>query len=253
MRARRVEGYYSRQLGLLGDNIGTIIEHFAPGGVVKSITRLQEALDKYAMTLDPWAEAVASSMLEQVSQRDAMAWFEAADEIGLALRKELKATPIGEIQNLLMQRQVHLIKSLPIEAAERVHRLVNLNLVEQHRAEEIRDQILRSGRVTVGRAQLIARTEVARAQSNFTEARAKHIGSKGYIWRTVGDSDVRPHIGIANFHKLNTLAHGSHRKLEGTYHTWDKPPIAGPKGERAHPGCIYNCRCFAEPVLPDVI
>jgi uncharacterized protein with gpF-like domain len=105
----------------------------------------------------------------------------------------------------------------------------------------------------VSHARLIARTETARTASVLTEVRAKSVGSEGYIWRTSLDADVRPKIGTPNFAKLNTLAMGSHRKLEGTFHRWDDPPIASENGERAHPGQIYNCRCWPEPVLPDRI
>jgi SPP1 gp7 family putative phage head morphogenesis protein len=104
--------------------------------------------------------------------------------------------------------------------------------------------------VTRSRAELIARTETGRAASALTQARAEYIGSPGYLWRNANDYKVRPEIGIKHFAKLNTLAKGSHRKLEGTFHRWDDPPIAGVNGERAHPGSIYNCRCWAEPVLP---
>ena len=52
---------------------------------------------------------------------------------------------------------------------------------------------------------------------------------QGRRWRTVGDSRVRT----------------AHRAREGQIFAWDKPPSDG------HPGQPINCRCYAEPIIPD--
>jgi SPP1 gp7 family putative phage head morphogenesis protein len=90
--------------------------------------------------------------------------------------------------------------------------------------------------MTRNRATLIARTETAKTASAFVQARAKYIGADTYIWRTVRDADVRP----------------AHKRLEGTVHSWDAPPIAEEGGQRHHPGEFPNCRCFSEPRIDDV-
>ena len=51
-----------------------------------------------------------------------------------------------------------------------------------------------------------------------------------YIWRTRRDGKVRPR----------------HAEREGQIFAWDNPPPGG------HPGEDYNCRCTAEPYIPDV-
>jgi uncharacterized protein with gpF-like domain len=68
----------------------------------------------------------------------------------------------------------------------------------------------------------------------LTQARAEHIGSEGYIWRTSNDSDVRH----------------SHKEMNGRYVRWDTPPRLS-DGTVTHAGQIYNCRCYPEPVIPD--
>ena len=93
--------------------------------------------------------------------------------------------------------------------------------------------IMKLGSQTVGRARTIARTEVSRAQSALTQARAEYVGSEGYVWRTVGDADVRD----------------SHAEMEGKYVRWDSPPKLS-DGTVTHAGMIYNCRCWAQPILP---
>lgn len=191
-------------------------------------------LEKYAQALEPWAVQTASRMLAGVNQRDEGAWAELTRELSLGLRREVRTAPTGELMRKLLAEQVTLIKSLPLEAAQRVHELTLKGLEDSTRASEIAKEIARSGEVTMGRATLIARTEVARTASTLTQARALHVGSVEYIWRTAGDSDVRE----------------SHRKMAGKVVRWDTPPTLS-DGTVTHAGQIYNCRCWPEPILPE--
>jgi SPP1 gp7 family putative phage head morphogenesis protein len=99
----------------------------------------------------------------------------------------------------LLAEQVTLIKSIPLDAAQRVHEWTLAGIEDGTRAKEVAAQILRTNEVSANRAMLIARTETARTSSKLTESRARHVGSEGYIWRTSRDSDVRD----------------SHREMEG--------------------------------------
>jgi SPP1 gp7 family putative phage head morphogenesis protein len=231
---RRAEAQYGVKLRKLARHIGDIIRGFPPGdpAALPAITKL---LRDYAKAITPWANATAGLMLADVAHRDKRLWANITKGMSLGLRMELERAPTGATLRDLQAQQVRLITSLPIEAAERVHKLTYEGLANATRAKEVAAEIMRSGHVTESRATLIARTEVARASSNLGQARAQHVGSEGYIWRTAGDSDVRE----------------SHRKLEGTFHRWSSPPICDPPSHRAHPGCIWNCRCYAEIVLPD--
>ena len=235
LRARKAGKVYERQLRQVAKHVGHIVEGMAPRGVVKNIPELKTALERYAELLTPWAKSVSARMVAEVDQRDAQAWKRMAEEIGQGIKAEIKSGAIGADMKARMQEQVDLITSLPRKAAERVHKLTIEALADGTRAREVAKEILRTGEVTESRAMLIARTEVARTAATLTQARAESVGSEGYIWRTSGDSDVRD----------------LHKKLEGKYIPWAQPPIAGENGERAHAGCIYNCRCWAEPILPD--
>lgn len=173
-------------------------------------------------------------MVGQVDQADKDYWFEYAKEMGGALRHELETAPTGAVAAEAMRRQVDLITSLPRDAALRVHQLALSGIASGMRAEEVSERIMETGEVTKSRANLIARTEVARAQTEFYKARSSHLGSVEYIWRTVGDGRVRD----------------SHIPMEGTVHRWDNPPA--PEGkQKYHPGCFPNCRCWAEAILPE--
>lgn len=236
-RARRAERSYARKLKGVAQQVGVIVQGFAPNGIVRAPAGLSNALNRYSELLRPWAREVAQSMVDDVANRDANAWAELSRTMGRELRKEIKNAPTGVAMRALMDEQVDLITSLPTHAARRVHSLTIEALSDGRRAASIAKEILRTGHVTQSRAMLIARTETSRTATAMTESRAVYVGSEGYFWRTVGDSDVRP----------------LHRKLNGHFFKWDEPPVAGENGERSHPGAIYNCRCYPEPVLPDVI
>lgn len=250
IRARHREQYYIRQLRKIARHVQDLIASFDPQDQ-RQAAQAVKILDRYADTIKPWATATASRMLHEIARADERAWRRYTEKLGSGIRQELEGAPIGDAVKLLMREQVDLITSLPREAALRVHELAIGNIYRQERAKDIAAEIMKTGSVTRSRAELIARTECGRAATTFTMVRAQHIGSEGYIWRTAGDSIVRPAIGSRHFAAMNTLRKGSHRKLEGTFHRWDDPPIAGPNGQRAHAGAIFNCRCIPEPVIPE--
>ncbi|CAR54922.1 putative phage head protein [Burkholderia cenocepacia J2315] len=228
------ERRYGTQLRKIAQQVGALVDGFPPGDPAAAPT-IEQLLRRYAEALTPWAEATAARMLEDLNRRDEQAWMQNAQEMSRALRDELRRAPTGETMRALMAEQVTLIKSIPLDAAERVHRLTIEALEDGTRAAEISKMIQASGSVAKSRADLIARTEVGRTAANLTEARALRIGSPGYFWRTADDSDVRE----------------DHQILEGRFITWDNPPVADRRtGRRAHAGCIYGCRCWAEVVLP---
>lgn len=236
LKVRGAGSAFERQLTSVSRQVGSIVEGFAESPVT-SMAALRAALLRYAEFIRPWARAVTMQMHKRVAKRDLVSWVELGRTMGQELRKEIMYAPTGKAMREALAEQVNLITSLPIEAAERVHKLTTAGIIEGTRASEIEKEILETGHVTLSRARLIARTEVARTASLLVESRARWIGSESYIWRTSHDSDVRP----------------SHRKLDGKVFEWDDPPVSEETGERSNPGQIWNCRCWAEPILPDKI
>lgn len=237
LRARKAGKAFTRQLRAVAKQVGIIVNGFAPDGVVKDMTALQAALTQYSKLLHPWAVSVASRMATEVGQKDEAAWAEMGRDIGRNLRKEIQTAPTGLVAQQLLKEQVGLITTIPLNAAERVHKLTVEAMAGGNRAKQIAQEIQRQGDVSASDANRIARTEVSRTAGVLTQARAQYVGSEGYIWRTSKDSDVRE----------------LHKHLEGKFIRWDDPPVAGSNGEKAHAGCIYYCRCWMEPVIPDLI
>ncbi|WP_233474154.1 phage head morphogenesis protein [Cupriavidus pauculus] len=209
-----------------------MVNGFPPGDPAVLPT-IEQLLQRYAEALTPWAERAAAEMLSEVNRRDESAWMQNAADLSRALRQEIRTAPIGATMQALMAEQVTLIKSIPLDAAKRVHKLTIEGIEDSTRASDISKAIQESGDVAKSRADLIARTEVARTASTLTEARALHVGSPGYFWRTSGDGDVRE----------------SHREMEGKFVAWDDPPTLD--GMKGHAGQFPNCRCYPEPVIPE--
>jgi SPP1 gp7 family putative phage head morphogenesis protein len=81
---------------------------------------------------------------------------------------------------------------------------------------------------------LIARTEVARVATELTKARAESAGITHYVWRTSEDSDVRK----------------SHKEMDGKVVAFAIAPTLS-DGSVCHAGQIFNCRCYADPIITD--
>lgn len=246
-RARKAENQYARRLRDVARYIDDIVRAFVTneGDVSAAEPLLRVALQRYSQAIEPWARATGARMLADVSRRDEAVWARLSKTMSRALRDEIQTAPTGEALRALLAEQVDLITSLPLDAAQRVHELTLAGLETSTRANVIAEQVLATGHVTRNRANMIARTEVARTASTLVEVRATHVGSEGYIWRSSEDADVRNADG-------NPV--GSHRKLNGQFIRWDSPPVASTDGvTRAHAGQIYNCRCYPEPVIPDVL
>lgn len=200
-----------------------------------SVTEIMEAMDRYAELIDGWANTVARKMFDTVDLQDAMAWGQRSQLMSAEMRDIVNNTSVGHVAHNILDEQVKLIKSLPIEAADRVYHIHNQAIeavVSGQRSTELTAEIMRSGDVAESRARLIARTEVGKASTALTQARALAIGSEGYIWRTADDGDVRH----------------SHHEMEGKFVRWDSPPTLD--GMTGHAGTLPYCRCYPEVVFP---
>ena len=233
LAGRKAESMYRSRLNQVARQIDNIVRGMAPQGVVTDLSAITSVLNRYAEALGPWAESVASRMISDVSRRDATAWERHGKEIGQALRVEINSAPTGIAMRAALKEQVNEITSLPRKAAERLFKLTTEGITNGARAKEIQAEIMRTGHVTASTARMLARTGVSTTATALTEARARHIGSEGYFWRTSKDRAVRP----------------SHRAMEGKFVRWDDRPTLD--GYTGHCGEFANCRCFPEPVLPD--
>ncbi len=223
--SRAAEKQYERQLRNLAKQIQTVL-------ATSPAAEAERLLRDYAKVVEPWAQQTAANMLAGVERKNVQAWRSMAGRMGLDMRLLLHAPGVGAATAARIAENVRRIQSLVIGSADEVARLVQENLVTGSRADDLAQKIARVGEVSESDARRIAHTEVSKAGTALTMARAEAVGSKGYIWRTARDGNTRD----------------SHERMEGVFVPWDRPPTLD--GMTGHAGEFPYCRCYVEPVVP---
>lgn len=130
------------------------------------------------------------------------------------------------------QRNIALIKGLGADQVDKLDALLSNAHQFAVRNEELAVEVQKVLDVGESRAQLIARDQILKMNSNAQQLAQTEAGIDQYVWSTSEDERVRD----------------SHQALDGTTHGWDDPP--SPDGEPVHPGEAINCRCVPVPVIP---
>lgn len=125
------------------------------------------------------------------------------------------------------------------------HRKMVAGVMEKAVAEGTRPETLAKAlearlNVSKSRAKLIARDQTNKLHGQMTQERHQNAGVTKYIWRTMQDDLVR---GGGKYPD----AEFDHTAREGQVFEWNNPPPDG------HPGEPINDRCYAEPVLDDLV
>jgi len=260
---QQAEREFARALKRVAQESGRIVEGFTSGAQVRDMKAMMKALEDYARIITPWATKQAAKLIETVNRSNARSYRAQSEKIAKLLRSGVAEQNVGKSAIALINEQVGLIKSLPIEAGLRAQNIAVKNYLAGIRATpdpetvarfirerqnslelfslfqqqsglpQFKEEMERTTQVAVNRAKLIARTEAARTNQAFTQARSVALGAKGYIWRTTMDGAERE----------------SHAKMNGKYVEFDKPPRLS-DGTVTHAGAIYNCRCWQQVVLP---
>jgi SPP1 gp7 family putative phage head morphogenesis protein len=233
--SQAAETKFNRALRKVAKHSAHIVEmHMGGIDTPAGFSRMTKALEEYSSLIDPWARRQASKMLEQVAKANKRAYNKKSKVVGVELNLGVAHQSTGEVAAALMHEQVALIKSIPLEAGYRAQKLAQEAFFKGTRASEIAKSLQDTTSVTEARATLIARTEVARSNASFTQARAQAVGSDSYIWRTTMDGAERP----------------SHRKMNGKTVLYARPPTLS-DGTTGHAGTFPNCRCYQDVQFSD--
>lgn len=245
---------FYRQLKKVAQVSGHIVDQHIDGVKVTDLVKLQAELKRYSERLTPWAQRQSAKLLEQVQKSNKRAYSSKSKALGVALQMNVAEKDVGAVAMKLLNEQVALIKSIPIESGLRAQKIATDAFFEGTRAApnqdtiaELQKQLGLSTEVATSRAMLIARTETARANAAINQSRAMAIGSGQYRWHNSGDGAVR------HSHKDYRGEPGkgyTSGRLQGKIFNWDSPPTLD-DGMTGHPGSFPNCRCFAEPVFAD--
>ncbi len=199
-------------------------------------------LDALARTA---AERIARRMITGVAVTNATSWRAAAREslqgrrIYESLKREM-GSPVGVRVDELIRRNAKLIETMPDRLARRTAQFIGREQRRGTRASAI-EELLRKRlpEVTRSEMKMLARTEVGRAETALTQARAERLGVAWYEWATSEDQRVRP----------------SHKLVDHVLVRWVDPLSPerlarepSPFGHYA-PGTVPNCRCLALPLI----
>lgn len=191
-----------------------------------------------------WAQALAHTFVTHTLEENAKTWRQAAAMSGQggtirqALKEEMSG-PVGRRVNELVQENAKYIKTVPQEVSRDLVEHIRSQAYQGSRSAqntpEFRAMV---GDMSRNHARLISRTESAKAMSALTQARAENTGHDWYIWHTSEDVRVRD----------------SHKKMDKVLCRFSDPPapeeLVGEKSNGHYsPGNIFNCRCYAAPVI----
>lgn len=158
-------------------------------------------------------------------------------EMSRILHLDIQAQDRNQAQRFVREN-IQLVKSVKSHQLARLERLVSEVGQEQGRVEGLAGAILEQFSVTKSRAELIARDQVLRLNSQLAQSRQIQAGVTGYIWTTSRDTRVRQ----------------AHKDLDGRRCSWMIAPVVDPKtGRQAHPGGDFQCRCVAVPDTDDLL
>jgi len=246
-KTKSVETLYASQLVSVAKQIGQLIQRYDPEKLDDNI-ELIKALYNFTNQLTDWALQVSKKVVYQLNNNDLQAWNKHSERMSAGVRREVTTFPVDAQLKKYMDDQVELIKSLPIDAAKRIHKLVYKNLYEgTERAKGLANQIMETEGVSKSNAMRIARTEISRIGTGLTEVRAENSGLAWYIWHS--SHDIRTRL--------------SHKLMNNVVCRWEEPPNpeklfqgrsegkikVGKPYDSYHSGNTFNCRCFPSPVI----
>ena len=191
-----------------------------------------------------WAQNLAHTFVTHTLEENAKTWRQAAamsgqgSTIHKALEREM-SRPVGKRVDELIAENAKYIRSVPEKVGADLVKHVQSQAYQGRRTAYKSDEFKSLvGDMSENHARLISRTEGAKAMSALTQARAESTGHDWYIWHTSKDGRVRD----------------SHRNMNDVLCRFSDPPspekLVGEKDVGHYgPGDIYNCRCYAAPVI----
>lgn len=236
---KRLENEYNQILDSVSKKVAETLSKYDPANP-ESVVEMLQFLQDYANHLFDWSANKINKLIYSLNSDDKRQWQQNSKLINKELRYAMERAPIEPLMKQYLLDNVGLIQSIPLKAAKQVQQIVVENLkTGEYRAEGLVDQIMNVGKLTESRAKLIARTEVARMSTGLTKTRSESTGIDWYVWRTSHDARVR----------------GSHHHMDRVVIKWSDPASPeelsriGKSYGHYHPGEIFNCRCFAQPMI----
>lgn len=200
------------------------------------IARIRETLGREFTDTD--LQFIADSMgtsVDQVARANSRRLFEQYGKYGVDLTIGFNSNATRAALSMKVKENVQLIKTMSDRHFASLQSNVLSAITQGKRVEEIESIIDDRFASMESNAELIARDQVGKLNGQLTEMTQTEMGLTRYRWRGVGDQRERD----------------SHRALEGETFSWADPPVVD--GESVNPGMAIQCRCYAEPVIEDLL
>jgi len=145
-----------------------------------------------------------------------------------------------------VSQNVSLIKDIPNQALNRIEGIVYADFRDGASVKSTMEKLYSEIGKDESRAELIARDQIAKLNAELTQERQGQVGIETYIWRTVGDERVRESHDVMN--GMLCMWNDATIYSDDDGETWQARSSIG--GYEGHPGTDYQCRCYAEPIIP---
>ena len=207
-------------------------------GIGEDVNRAIEML-KQQFNFIAIAEGIASKMVNRTAKVNGIKTKNTVkNAIGVDLTNIIESENLIEFVELQTIQNAELIKSVPQDAIEDIRRITLNGLSQGLRAEEITKQISGNLKGTTfskmnNRIKTIARTEVAKLNSQITNKRLTNLGIQRAKWDATNDSRTR----------------ACHAARDGKEYDIAKGLYSSCDGLTIQPGQEINCRCVAIPIV----
>lgn len=126
-----------------------------------------------------------------------------------------------------ISQNVGYIKTIQSQFHDKIETIVYEGMKSGSSTKEIREQIMKAGKVSSSRAEFIAVDQSGSIHGQLTKKRHEEMGVSKFSWLTAGDERVRK----------------EHQGYSGNVYTYQ----SGANGK--FPGSDYRCRCVGVPVF----
>lgn len=155
---------------------------------------------------------------------------EAREAFGIDLSAIVQAEDLDEYLRVAVARNTSLITSLSEDMVKRVEQTVIANEMNGRSVAALKKALVEQFGIVDRRAQLIARDQTAKLNSDMNRIRQTQAGIESYEWSTSHDERVRP----------------LHQGLDGDQYKWGERTGAE---DGLPPGQPIQCRCVARGVV----
>lgn len=198
--------------------------HDADESTFSPLKALQAALTRETST-------TVNRILDLESQRHTATFMQTARAaLGVDLSAVVQQEDLTDYLRAAAARNTSLITSLSADVVKRVEQSVLAAGIRGDSVQALKKILTEQYGIVDRRAQLIARDQTAKLNSDLTRIRQEQAGIENYNWMTAHDERVRP----------------LHKSIDGKEYEWGKPTGAE---DGLPPGQPIQCRCIAQGIV----